>query len=125
MPKQVFGTRAAESRGPSYTTSTRTLQVAEDIIPIAELKVRLSEVVRSLDARGRPLVITLNGKPAAVLMAPRDYDRVAYHERVVAKIERGFEDAEAGRVISDEELGKRIDRRFGVDTKARARRKSR
>lgn len=112
MAKRLFGSRAAEPRGPSYTTSTPTLQVSEDIMPIAELKARISEVVRGLDDRPRPLVITLNGKSAAVLMSPRAYDRLSYHARVAEKIERGAADGRAGRTLSDQELSRRVAKRY-------------
>jgi antitoxin YefM len=111
MSKLTFGTRAGEPRGPGYVSTSREFQVAEDIIPIAELKSRLSEVVRGLDERPRPLVITLNGKPAAVVMSPREYDRITYRARVLESVQQGLADVEAGRVIDDDELGRRLERR--------------
>src|SRR6266566_1418941 len=105
MSKSVYGSRAGEGKGPSFVTATRSLQVSEDIIPIAELKARLSMVVRSLETRPRPLIVTLNGKPAAVVMSPREYDRLTYSARFVGAVNRGLADVEAGRTISDEELG--------------------
>jgi prevent-host-death family protein len=112
MSKRAFETRAGESR-LAYSPG-QTFQVAEDIIPIAELKAKLSEVVRGLDARPRPLVITLNGKPAAVVMSPREYDRLTYHARFVAAVNEGLADAEAGRGISSDELRARLKARYGV-----------
>ncbi len=94
--KSVFGNRAAE-RVPACSSGPRTLQVAEDILPIATLKAHLSDVVRSLDHR-RPLIVTLNGKPAAVLMSPREFDQLTCQARVVAKVNTGLADIEAGRV---------------------------
>jgi len=114
MSKQTFGSRAAEAKGPKYTSSTRTFQVAEDIVPVAELKARLGEIVRGLDGRPRPLVITLNGKPAAVMMSPHAYDRLSEQSRFVQSVELGLADADAGRVIDDAELGRRLARRREV-----------
>lgn len=123
MSKAVYGARAAETKGPRYTTATRTFQVAEDIVPIAELKTRLSEIVRGLDERPRPLVITLNGKPAAVVMSPREYDRITYQARFLASVHEGLADAAAGRVIDDEELGRRLERRYATRTPVKPRAK--
>ncbi|CAN5906904.1 hypothetical protein BH11MYX3_BH11MYX3_12750 [soil metagenome] len=120
MSKRVFETRAAESRTP-YATASRTFQVAEDIIPIAELKAKLSEVVRGLDARPRPLVITLNGKPAAVVMSPREYDRMAYRERVITSIADGLADSAAGNVSTSEDVLERMRARYGVPEKRKRR----
>jgi prevent-host-death family protein len=111
MPKTVFGSRATEPSARRYTTSSRAFQVSEDIIPIAELKAQLSRLVRTLERR-RPLVVTLNGKAAAVLMSPREYDRISYRERVLAKIHEGLQDIAEGRTYSHEEVGRMIEARF-------------
>jgi prevent-host-death family protein len=121
MPKVVYGSRASEPRATFQTTATRSFQVAEDIMPIAALKVRLSETVRGLDARGRPIVITLNGMPAAVVMSPRQYDELTYRARVVAAVDDGTAAADAGDVIDDDELGRRVAVRYGRPGRARRR----
>ena len=82
-------------------------------MPIAELKARLSDTVRSLDERGRPLVITLNGKPAAVLMSAKQFDRMQYRDYVRTAIGEGLADDAAGRTISDAELRRDLQRRYG------------
>jgi prevent-host-death family protein len=89
------------------------LQVSEDIVPIAELKAHLSEKIRELRARGRPVVVTQNGKAAAVLLAPEEFDRLTSQAQFVAAVQEGLEDAEAGRTVADEELRQRLDARFG------------
>jgi len=120
MSKRSFETKAAEPRTP-YGSSTQTFQVAEDIIPIAELKARLSEVVRGLDARPRPLVITLNGKPAAVVMSPRKYDQLMYRQRVLTSIADGLADDAAGNVSTSDEVLARMRTRYGITEKRQRR----
>ena len=102
MAKAVHTWRASEASGPAYGTASRTFQTAEDIIPIAELKANMSEIVRGLDDRPRPLVVTLNGKPAAVVMSPREYDLLSYRSRFVDAVSEGLADAEAGRTVDGE-----------------------
>jgi prevent-host-death family protein len=97
MVKSVYGARASEASGPTYRASSGTFQTAEDIIPIAELKANMSEIVRALDERPRPLVVTLNGKPAAVVMSPREYDRLSYQSRFIDSVAAGLADVQAGR----------------------------
>jgi prevent-host-death family protein len=92
----------------------RPIQVAEDIVPIAEFKARASEVVRRIRETGRPVVITQNGKPAAVVVSPEDFDSFSYQERFRAAVREGLADADAGRVVSDEELGRILNERFGT-----------
>lgn len=81
-------------------------------MPIAELKAKLGEVVRGLGER-RPLVITLNGKAAGVLMSPREFDRLTYERRFVAMVRAGLADAEAGRVLTEAEVFDTLEAEFG------------
>lgn len=98
----------------SVLSPTSALQVAEDIVPIGEFKTHLSERIRGLRGRHRPLVITQNGKAAAVLLSPEEFDRLTAHARFVAAVQDGLDDHRAGRVISNEELGRRLDARLGA-----------
>lgn len=90
-----------------------SFQVAEDIVPIGELKAHLSERIRELRGRRRPLVITQNGKAAAVLLAPEEFDRLTSEARFVAAVQEGLADLDADNLVSDAELGRRLDARFG------------
>ena len=72
-------------------------------MPIAELKAKLGEVMRGLDAR-RPIVITLNGKAAGVLMSPREFDRLTYERRFVEVLRERLADADAGPLLDGEEV---------------------
>src|SRR5512138_644819 len=103
MAKAVYGSRAAERSGPTWATGSRAFQTAEDIMPIAELKANMSEIVRGLDERPRPLVVTLNGKPAAVVMSPREYDLLSYRARFVESVSAGLADVQAGRTVDGEQ----------------------
>ena len=96
----------------------KPIQVADDILPIAVFKARASEVVRSMGTRGRPMIITQNGKPAAVLLSPAEYDRLAYEGRLREAVREGLSDADAGRTLSDEDLGAELDRELGKPRKA-------
>jgi prevent-host-death family protein len=91
----------------------KPLHISEDILPIADFKARASEVVRRLREHRRPVVITQSGKPAAVLLSPEEFDRLTYRARFLDAVGEGLADAEAGRVVSDEALGKLLDDEFG------------
>lgn len=91
----------------------KPMRVAEDILTIADFKARASEVVRKLRDHRRPVVVTQSGKPAAVLLAPAEYDRLTYRARFLAAVAEGLRDAEAGRVTPDAELGRDLDEEFG------------
>jgi prevent-host-death family protein len=101
--REAHGVRAREGEASPYRASSSGFQTSEDIIPIAELKANMSEVVRGLAQRPRPLVVTLNGKPAAVVMSPREYDRLSYQARFVEAVAAGLSDVEAGRTYDGDE----------------------
>lgn len=94
------------------SVSGSVLQVAEDIVPIGELKAHLSERLRLLRERGRPLIVTQNGKAAAVVLSPEEFDRLTYQARFVEAVREGLEQADAGHVITHDALGKLLDGRF-------------
>jgi len=120
MAKAVYGLRAAE-RQATYQVGERTLQTAEDIIPIAELKANMSEIVRGLEERPRPLVVTLNGKPAAVVMSPREYDLLSYRSRFIDAVNEGLADVQAGRTVDGEQAVSELLREIAPRTRGRAR----
>lgn len=91
-----------------------TLQVADDIVPIADLKAHLSERIRDLRTRRRPLIVTQNGKAAAVLLAPEEFDRLTSQAEFVAAVREGLDQADSGRVIDHDQVGRILDARFGA-----------
>lgn len=93
----------------------KAIRVQDDIIPIGEFKTHASRIMRQLQANGRPIVITQNGKPAGVLVSTGDFDRLTERERFVAAIKEGLADSDAGRVISDDDLTAELDRLYGPE----------
>jgi len=86
----------------------KTLQVANDIIPIGEFKTGLSRWLNTVRTTGHPLVITQNGKPAGVLISPAEYDALVGARQFVESIQRGLADAETGQVFSTQELREQL-----------------
>jgi antitoxin YefM len=78
--------------------------VSTDIIPIGELKKKLSQYLNNVHTTGYPLVITQNGKPAGVLISPAEYDELVYKKSFIDSVNRGISDAESGKVYSTSEL---------------------
>lgn len=91
----------------------KPLQISEDIVPLAQFKARASQVFRQLHREHRPVVITQNGKPAAVLITPQEYDRLQQRDLFVEAVQEGLADVKAGRVIDDEDLTAELDAEFG------------
>ena len=74
----------------------RRLKLAEDVVPIGEFKTHASELIRRMNQNGRGFVITQNGRPAAVVLTPEDFDELDEREHVRTKVQRGIEAAASG-----------------------------
>jgi prevent-host-death family protein len=90
----------------------KSLQVSEDILPIGTFKTHASQVLRKLRKMQRPIVITQHGKPAAVLIAPEEFDRITAHDRFLDAVREGLADSEAGRVVEDQALTDELEAAF-------------
>lgn len=91
----------------------KPLQVADDIVPVGSFKTHASQFIRRLKAEHRPIVITQNGRPAAVLVSPEEFDRLTLRDRFIAAVDEGLADVEAGRFTADEDLDAELDAAVG------------
>ena len=91
----------------------RPLKIAENIIPVSEFKAKTAEWLRRLAESAAPVVITLNGKAAAVLLSPTEYDTLTERARFVQAVEEGLADVAAGRTRPHAEVTAELRKRFG------------
>ncbi|HEY8020484.1 MAG TPA: type II toxin-antitoxin system Phd/YefM family antitoxin [Thermoanaerobaculia bacterium] len=90
----------------------KSMRLAEDILPIGEFKAQASSVIRNLQESNRAIVITQNGRPAAVLITPQEFDRLSEQQRFLAAIDQGWAESEAGLGIDDDELDLKLNEMF-------------
>ncbi|HET6371727.1 MAG TPA: type II toxin-antitoxin system Phd/YefM family antitoxin [Candidatus Polarisedimenticolia bacterium] len=86
----------------------KEVQIADGIVPLGEFKARAAKLLKRVGESGEPMVITQNGRPAGVVLSPKEYDRIVERQRFLESIAAGLADAEAGRVIDTTELRKRL-----------------
>lgn len=82
----------------------KPLNISQDIISLSEFKNKASKMLHNVQTSHRPLVITQNGKAAAVLISPSDFDLLTEQANFVDAVNRGLRDVEHGRILPDEEL---------------------
>ena len=87
----------------------KSLHLSEDILAIGEVKAQLSRVLRQLHETHRPIVVTRNGRPAAVFITPDEFDRLRELDQFLDAVHEGLADSEAGRVIDDASLTAELD----------------
>jgi antitoxin YefM len=82
----------------------KKINIANDIVPVAEFKVQISKYLNNIRSTGRPMVITQNGKPAGVLLSPDDFDELVYQKSLIESVNRGLSDIEKGNDFTTKEL---------------------
>jgi prevent-host-death family protein len=81
-----------------------------DTLPLAEIKAHLSEIVDRVEREHDRVVLTRNGRPAAVIMSPADLEaledtlELLSDPSAMADIKAARADVTKGRVLSAEEL---------------------
>ena len=81
-----------------------TIQISEDILPLGQFKIQASALLKSINSSNRSIIITQNGKPAAVVLSPSEFDPLNTQSRFLSAVQQGLEDVQAGRVIDDDML---------------------
>ena len=82
----------------------KPIATSKDIVSLSAFKSKASKMLHDVQNSRRPLVITQNGKAAAVLISTADYDILTEQSRFVDAVERGLADVKRGRLLSDEAL---------------------
>jgi antitoxin YefM len=84
------------------------LNISTDIIPIGEFKARMTKWLNSTKESGHPLVITQNGKPAAVVLSPEEFDKLSYTKDFMDSVKQGLLDINTGDSLNSDQLKKEL-----------------
>ena len=82
----------------------RDINAAKGIVPLGEFKAKAAQILRDLSGSDEPLVITQNGKPAAVILSPAAFEEFRERQRVLEAVVEGVADAEAGQVYEHKQV---------------------
>ena len=84
--------------------------VMQETLPLAEIKAHLSEIVDRIEHEHDRVVLTRNGRAAAVIMSPDDLEALEdtlarlSDPTALEEIDRARKDVARGKVITAEEL---------------------
>ena len=84
------------------------INLAEDIKPISYVKSHAAEVLKQVEVKNNPLVITQNGEPKAVLMDVRQYQHILDSINLLKILSIGENDIKNQKTYTHEELDKKI-----------------
>lgn len=86
----------------------RAVRMAEDFVPVSEFKARAADLLRQVAKTEAPIVMTVNGKPAGVVLSPRMFDELTERARFLDAVAAGLSDADAERIHAHEDVVARL-----------------
>ena len=93
-----------------YCTLCLEVEIMDYIMPISEVRGKLSEIVKKIAHMEKHLIITRNGKAEAVLLSPEELEtlEIKADHKLLRSILRAEEDIQKGRLYSHQNIFKDV-----------------
>lgn len=85
------------------------MNIIDDIKPVTYLKSKAADLLKQINTTHRPVIITQNGEPKAVLQDPKSYENMRNAIGILKLISQGENDVRQGKVKSQEEVFQNIE----------------
>jgi prevent-host-death family protein len=80
------------------------MNIRSDIKPVTYLKSRAADLLNQINDTHRPVIITQNGEPRAVLQDPESYENMRNAIGILKALSQGESDLKNGKNKSQEEI---------------------
>ena len=85
------------------------MNISRNIKTVTYLKAKTADLLKQINETHRPVIITQNGEPRAVLQDPESYENMRNAIGILKLISQGERDIGNGRVKSQEDVFKGIE----------------
>jgi prevent-host-death family protein len=85
------------------------MNISKDIRPITYLKSKAPDLLKQINETHRPVVITQNGEPRAVLQDPQSYENMRNAIGILKLLSQSEEDVRRGKTKSQEEVFAKVE----------------
>ena len=85
------------------------MNITSDIKPVTYLKSRAADLLNQINDTHRPVIITQNGEPRAVLQDTESYENMRNAIGILKVLSQGESDIKNGKIKSQEEVFKAIE----------------
>jgi prevent-host-death family protein len=85
------------------------MNIVNDIKPVTYLKSRAADLLNQINETQRPVIITQNGEPRAVLQDPVSYENMRNAIGILKLISQGEVDIQCGRTKPQEKMFNEIE----------------
>ncbi len=91
------------------------MSITNDIKPVTYLKSRSADLLKQINETRRPVIITQNGEPRAVIQDPESYEQMRNAIGLMKLLSQGEADVQAGRVSEPDALFNRLQSGLGEE----------
>jgi prevent-host-death family protein len=85
------------------------MNITNDIKPVTYLKANAADLLKQINETHRPVIITQNGEPKAVLQDPQSYENMRNAIGILKLIAQGEEDVRNGKITPQEDVFREIE----------------
>ena len=93
------------------------MNITTDIKPVTYLKSRAADLLKQINETHRPVIITQNGEPRAVLQDPKTYENMRNAIGILKLLSEGEADIRNGQAKSQEDVFNEIEEALKEDFK--------
>ncbi len=86
------------------------MNITEDIKSITYLKSKAADLLKQINKTQRPIIITQNGEPKAVMQDPKSYENMRNALGILKLISQGEQEIKDNKVISQHEVFKKLEK---------------
>jgi prevent-host-death family protein len=88
------------------------MKISSDIRPVTYLKSRAADLLKQINDTHRPVIITQNGEPRAVIQDPQSYEDMRNAIGILKLISLGEEDIKDGNIMEQEDVFNNIEEKM-------------
>jgi prevent-host-death family protein len=85
------------------------MNISQDIRPVTYLKSRAADLLKQVNETHRPVVITQNGEPKAILQDPKSFENMRNAIGILKLISQGEDEIRRGKSRSQQEVFENIE----------------
>jgi len=95
------------------------MNITKDIKSVTYLKSRAADILEQINNTHRPVIITQNGEPRAILQDPQSYERMRNAIGLLKLISQGEKGIKSGKVKTQSEVFDNIEKKLKEKIDAR------
>ena len=86
------------------------MKITQDIKPVTYLKSRAADILKQINETHRPVIITQNGEPKAILQDPKSYQNMRNAIGILKLISQGENEIRNGKAKPQQEVFENIEK---------------